>query len=251
MEYQNLKQIIIETLLQWDTKNQKAKGKGILGLVLAFAPADEEQGRYTLHSHWQIWLKELSQSVRDALFHADANKRSKARQNFCTHVDELMNATYGTDLIIEHTCNQGVARVNLVKNIFHERDPQDLRNARHKNMSTDMEGKIMECRACKKTVSTIDIINNALKYWKQHTVKGTARTRPDIPNPLSPHRLDIAAYTYSYHMENGCSPINEPFWSDVDVRKVLLTRRFDEHAWSHRNSCFKKVRQLFIQHIFP
>ena len=56
--------IIIETLLQWDVKKEKAKGVGILGTTDGFAPADEEQGRGTLHSHWQIWIKELNQKVR-------------------------------------------------------------------------------------------------------------------------------------------------------------------------------------------
>ncbi len=32
-------------MLRWDTKTQLSKGKGILGTVLAFTGADEEQGR--------------------------------------------------------------------------------------------------------------------------------------------------------------------------------------------------------------
>jgi len=245
LEYQNLKQIIIETLLQWDTKNQRAKGKGILGRVLAFAPADEEQGRITLHSHWQIWLEELNQSVRDALFHPDKDKQSKARQDFCAYIDEVMNSTHGTDLEVKHMC-KGRPIVSSVDKIFKERKPQDLRNARHKNMSSEMKGKVMECKACNEQVSTVDIINMALDYWKG-TVD-TTETRSNIPNTIeeaiSSRRLDIAAYTYSYQMENGCSPIDDPFWSDISVRKAFLAQRFDEHAWHHRNSCFKKVRKL-------
>ena len=53
LEYQNIIKIVIEDLLQWDIKKQCAKGKGILGTLMAFAPADEAQGRKTLHSHWQ------------------------------------------------------------------------------------------------------------------------------------------------------------------------------------------------------
>ena len=65
LEYQNSIQILIEDLLQWDQKKQIAKGRGILGTVKAFAPADEEQGRKTLHSHWQVWTEELTQDLRD------------------------------------------------------------------------------------------------------------------------------------------------------------------------------------------
>ena len=56
LEYQSQVQILIQCqcLIQRDSKTQKEKGKGILGTTLAFAPADEEQGRGTLHSHWQV-----------------------------------------------------------------------------------------------------------------------------------------------------------------------------------------------------
>ena len=65
LEFQSIMQILTECLLRWDTKTQTAKGKGILGIVIAFVGADEEQGRKTLHRHWQIWVKEINQTVRD------------------------------------------------------------------------------------------------------------------------------------------------------------------------------------------
>jgi len=49
LEIQSVMQILTECLLRWDAKTQTAKGKGILGTVIAFAGADEEQGRKTLH----------------------------------------------------------------------------------------------------------------------------------------------------------------------------------------------------------
>ncbi len=49
LELQNVMQILLECLLKWDTTTQTSKGKGILGTVNAFAGADEEQGRKTLH----------------------------------------------------------------------------------------------------------------------------------------------------------------------------------------------------------
>jgi hypothetical protein len=48
--------------------------------VLAFAGADEEQGRKTLHRHWQIWVKELSQTLRNSLFHKNVEIKDKARR---------------------------------------------------------------------------------------------------------------------------------------------------------------------------
>jgi hypothetical protein len=48
-------------------KETAGKGKGILGTVLAFALAHKEQGRRTLHSHWQIWTEVLSPQVCEDL----------------------------------------------------------------------------------------------------------------------------------------------------------------------------------------
>ena len=45
LEFQSLMQILIESLFNWDATNQKSKGPGIVGTVIAYAPADEEQGR--------------------------------------------------------------------------------------------------------------------------------------------------------------------------------------------------------------
>ena len=245
MEYQNLKQIIIETLLQWDVKKQTAKGVGIVGTTLAFAPADEEQGRYTLHSHWQIWTKELNQDVRDMLFDNDADKRSKARQFFCAHIDEIMSATYGTEILVTHKCHEGDVKTDTpVEDIFRERKPRIIRNARHKNLSNEIKGEVLECPVCNETISTPSLINLALARWKEYAIQGTTESRPDLTLPISPERLDIAAYTYSYHMDGSCHPLKDPFWANEDIRTALLTLRFDEHSWRHRNACFKKVRDL-------
>eukprot|EP00956_Cyclotella_meneghiniana_P030551 scaffold77192_cov37-Cyclotella_meneghiniana.AAC.5 len=42
LEYQNLMNILIEDLLQWDLSNKCSKGIGILGRVIGFARADED-----------------------------------------------------------------------------------------------------------------------------------------------------------------------------------------------------------------
>jgi len=65
-------------MLRWNTKTQLSQGKGILGTLLAFFGADEEQGRKTLHQHLQIWVQELNQTLQDCLFETDATKRKNA-----------------------------------------------------------------------------------------------------------------------------------------------------------------------------
>ena len=100
----------------------------------------------------------------------------------------------------------------------------------------------MYCPDCTQTVSTIDIVNKALQRWKDCLIPGDRAqyNRPDAMIPLSKERLDMAAYTFSYHMKGGCVPETDPFWGNVNVRETLLRYRFEEHSFSHSASCFKK-----------
>ncbi len=65
-------------MLKWDIKSKSSTGKRILGTVRAFAGADEEQGRKTLHQYWKIWVEDISQSLQNTLFDKDNNTRNKA-----------------------------------------------------------------------------------------------------------------------------------------------------------------------------
>jgi hypothetical protein len=58
LEFQIVMQILMECMLQWDIKKKTTQEKGILGKVVPFSAADEEQHRKTLHCHWQIWVTE-------------------------------------------------------------------------------------------------------------------------------------------------------------------------------------------------
>jgi hypothetical protein len=151
-------------------QTQSSRGKGILGTVLAFFGADKEQGRKTLHQHWQIWVQELNQTLRDCLFDTDATKRKNAQKTFCQHIDNVISACYGPDLSITHRCIDGdeneQLKVDTPKNLFSEKDPTVLRRARHKELYDEVKGGIMYCPDCKQTVSTIDIVNKALQRWK-------------------------------------------------------------------------------------
>ena len=233
-------------MLRWDTKTQSSRGKGILGTVVAFFGADEEQGRKTLHRHWQIWVQELNQTLRDSLFDTDAAKRKDARKTFCQHIDNVISACYGPDLSITHRCIDGneieQIKVDIPENLFREKDPAVFRRARHKKLCDLVKGGIMYCPDCTQTVSTIDIVNKALQRWKDFLIPGDRAqyNRPDAKIPLSKERLDMAAYTFSYHMKGGCVPETDPFWGNVNVQETLLRYRFKEHSFGHSASCFKK-----------
>ena len=63
LEFQSVMQILMECMLQCVVKKKTMKGKGILGTVVAFSAADEEQGGKTLHHHRQIWVTEINRTV--------------------------------------------------------------------------------------------------------------------------------------------------------------------------------------------
>ena len=144
-----------------------AKGPGIIGTVKALAPGDEEQGRKTLHLHWQCWIKELSQELRDQLFHNDEEKNADARKWFTQLIDNLLHTSYGPDLVVEHACNdvsvQSVSDPTPADSIFVDQEPQVFRDARHKTLSHDIMGRVMQCVKCGSEVSTTDIVNLALE----------------------------------------------------------------------------------------
>jgi hypothetical protein len=95
---------------------------------------------------------------------------------------------------------------------------------------------------CGQTISTSDIINKTLKQWRQFLIPGdrTQNSRPDTVIPLSKERLEMAAYTFTYHMENGCALEKDPFMGNIHVCELLFKYRFEEHSASHSMSCFKK-----------
>ncbi len=77
----------------------------------------------------------------------------------------------------------------------------------------------MYCPDCNQTMSTIDIADKALQRWEDCLIPGdrVQHNRPDTTIPLSQERLDMAAYTFSYHMNGGCVLETNPFWGNIDV----------------------------------
>ncbi len=95
---------------------------------------------------------------------------------------------------------------------------------------------------CEQTILTTDIVSQSLKQWKDTIIQG-ARAQDKWPNskiPLSPERLDMAAYTFSYHMNKGFALESDAFWGHNDICKTLLEYRFEEHSACHCALCFKK-----------
>jgi hypothetical protein len=100
----------------------------------------------------------------------------------------------------------------------------------------------MFCQDYEQTILTTDIVNQSLKRWKDTVIQGTRAhdKRPDTNISLSPERFDMAAYTFFYHMNQGCASESDPFGGHNHIHKTLLKYRFGEHSACHCASCFKK-----------
>ncbi len=59
--------------------------------------------------------------------------------------------------------------------------------------------------------------------------------------PLSKERLDMAAFSFSYHMNGGCVWETDPFWGNMYVWETLLRYRFEEHSFNHSASFSRKT----------
>ncbi len=100
----------------------------------------------------------------------------------------------------------------------------------------------MSCSDCRQTIFTSDFINKSLKQCSKCLIPGdrTQNNRPDTMIPLSTERLNMAAYTFTYHMKYDSVFEKDPFWGNTNVCEPLLKYRFEEHSASHSMSCFKK-----------
>ena len=89
MNYEMLLHIIAEEAIGWDMRNNKVTDKpGYFGIPYALSKSTEEQGRTTLHSHWQIWIRGIS-STRKVAFHGDWNNKTRAKDTLAKYHDHV------------------------------------------------------------------------------------------------------------------------------------------------------------------
>jgi hypothetical protein len=84
-------------------------------------------------------------------------------------------------------------KIDIADNLLKEKKEVDFRRARYKELYDKVNGNIMYCAECDQTMSTVDIVRNSLKRWRD-TVLSSERAqhnRPDTNIPPSPARLDM------------------------------------------------------------
>jgi hypothetical protein len=166
-------------------------------------------------------VKEINQTVRDSLFHKDTKTRTDAQNSFLKHIDNVICANYGSDLRITHKCVKEL-KTSIANNLFKDKDPCYFQQGRHKDLCDEVKGGIMYCGECNKLITTVDIVNMSLRRWRDTINPGNRvqHNRFNMNIPLSPERLDIAAYTFLYHMNGGCALEKDPFWGNSHVQET-------------------------------
>jgi hypothetical protein len=189
------------------------------------------------------------------LFHEDITIRDRARKTFCKQINNVITASYGAELCFTHNClNENIDVVHkqeAVQNIFQEQDPSTFRRARHKELCTEIQGGLMSCSDCGKIISTSDIMNSCLQWWRDIIIPSNRLkdNRPDAIIPLSKERLDMEAYTFTYHMENGCALEKDCFGGNKHVRELLLKYRFEDQLVTRHLASRKDVNVDSFSHL--
>ena len=239
LAFQNVMEMVIRAIICWD--KDKGEGReGAFGIPIAYGRADEEQNRCTLHSHMQLWIASFNE-LRRLLFSQDIEVREEAKKELIAYIDKVMCASYGWEVSESHRC------CDSSKSTLQGRPVQVLRDCRHHEHCAEIEGKVVQCSECLKIFSSKDIVNASLCRWR-----GWSLESGELPvKMLMSERLDLFCQRHPYdyvcgriqtrgHDLGNISIDDNLFWSDEAVREILLHRRYDEHDFNHRPSCFKK-----------
>ena len=257
--YQHLMQIITECLIGWNPKKQSGQ-PGVFGVPIAYSRTDEEQGRKTLHSHWQIWVKDFNK-IRDALFQSDDRKKKAARDALISYINKVVCASYGTDFVVTHNCDEDRPVTMPMHEILQEvKDKNILRRANHQDHCLDVKGKVLECKQCGKQFSPSECIDMGISHIRQQslttmkddTINSNKETSGSSEAMRKKEWLDPSVIRYPFDFDEEGKPTEalkqqqimtevggDGWLHDRNLRKDLLHFVFDEHEYTHRGTCFK------------
>ena len=215
--------IVVGKVVGWDEPSRK----GMLGECLAYTQTVEEQGRLSLHAHFQIWIKEVNQ-IRDNLFSTIPQTVDCAKRELCKHIDRHISTKFlfndsdfpesglkYTD-VFPHQCTvtDFRARDQLIL-----ADNQALRNLRHK-IGSRLKGEnaFAICPHCLKAWTVEEVINDYLIHgigvpnlseWPEDTIHRlkamcVQHQRDSAPDTAMPVWAVEAAYNVHRHTRKSC-----------------------------------------------
>ena len=93
--YEAVLEIIIEEVIGWNLKKGMARENctGLFGEPIAFTATTEEQGRRSLHTHFQIWVKHFDK-IRENLHSFERFDRRSAKRIIAQAMDQAGSCSF-------------------------------------------------------------------------------------------------------------------------------------------------------------
>jgi hypothetical protein len=167
MAFEHILDIIIETVIGWDTATNEGK-IGLFGKVIAFTSTIEEQGRRTLHVHFQIWIEKFI-AMRNALHSNERQMVREARSYMCREASRTMSTSLffnkrdfhsGGIWSFPHECS---VRSNRRRHPVVVND-QTIRDLRYKGGSVLTGAMFASCPHCSKSWTYEELVKDYLMY---------------------------------------------------------------------------------------
>jgi hypothetical protein len=166
-EYNSIMQIIMETLVGWNFKEQKQGHFEIFGEFMGWCNTTEEQARYTLHSHVLLFIAQFDQLI-SLLWLDSEHIRRKAKDELTKYMEPTMSSTYKLleedyghrKRDVEHDDPNSLCRI--IPSVVPD---QTIRNMRHQRLCHMLKGIKAKCEGCNQTFTSQKIIWNAVDNW--------------------------------------------------------------------------------------
>ena len=257
--YQLVLDIVIEEVIGWDVKKQSARPEGgLFGKPLAFTASTEEQGRTTLHTHFQLWIEGMRLLYR-MLYCSNRDERRQAEIALTDRLDKVAscklfdgNRCHKTEQRI--TCFDHECRVDSKKRkqpvIV---DDQQLRNLRHRKGCEHTKHRFADCPHCGYYWTNEELIGAYLlkgrkvpgltSYPDQHTKRLKAMAveyqKSPASSPELPGYIIDAAYNHHIHAPTSCFGSNKQSKSKKTKREM-----FENQECRYRYPLRKKTKTL-------
>ena len=223
----------------------------MLGTVISFSPENNKQGRHMVHRHFQIWIEEFDQTLRDHMSNKDPGIQKTTRISAIQMLDNLISSSYGCEFLVKHDSWPAFTDVSL--NITKTWLPNQFMSC-WQTLLCQNNAIVLQCSNkrilwdfvwSRLGIQILSYTSNKVRHYKPTLDSWRKRGAIDGSTcvtkvPFSSERLDTAAYCYSFDMDKICFDLQDPFWGMKHVQDTLLHHTFDEHVWHHRSTCFGK-----------
>jgi hypothetical protein len=238
LNFEALLEIVLEDVVRWDTDNDEPNVtmKGYFGTPMALIYGVEEQGKKTLHSHIQIWIKGYAELQRLLLWGSLEEKEiaSKTISRYHEHVASNALMPIQRDRLLkvfEHDCTAPLQERVLPIGFGN----QHLRDLRHRKGFKHHEGALVRCIHCGVQWTNEEMIRRYLVTEKIVYGADPEATEPLVNRNQATTQSRLLAYVVKY--QRG-SPEQSTALPD-ERTNLVISAAYNSHKSCHVPGCFK------------